>query len=64
MNAVSQLVAVEPFNPMAAYEREREHGRKIEGQLTRACLLLRLACDRGQVVDRDAVRAFLRECAQ
>lgn len=64
MNAETAFAGIKPFNAFAAYEREREHSRKIEAQLLRAMMLLRLAVDRGKVVDPEAVNTFLRECAQ
>jgi len=52
------------FDAFAAYERERDHTRKVEGQLARACLLLRMACDAGKVADTATVRSFIQECGE
>jgi hypothetical protein len=63
MNAISMTIV--PFDSFAAYQREREHSRRMEALLTRSNTLLRMACiNGGKVQDVEAVRAFLRECAE
>lgn len=64
MTVHTEIKAAAPFNPLGAYEREREHARKIEAQLLRATLLLRMACDADRVINKPAVRAFLEEVGQ
>jgi hypothetical protein len=63
MNMVSMTIV--PFDSYSAYQREREHSRRMEALLARSNTLLRMACvNGGKVQDVEAVRAFLAECAR
>ena len=54
------------FNAYAAYERERDHSRRIERDLTRALQLLGMECDRreGRGEDVAHIRAFIERASQ
>lgn len=61
MNAPVKIEGIVPFNPFAAYERERAYSRKVEKMLARACDLLTLECDRREHRGEDVarIRAFV-----
>ena len=60
MNVQAKIV---PFDPVAAYQRERAHARRIEGYLSRALILLSMECRRHELNGEDAsvVRQFIKE---
>lgn len=62
MNAVTPI---KPFDPMAAYQRERQHARLMETRLASACALLRMECDRRAARGEDVshIREFLARAA-
>lgn len=62
MNAISMSIV--PFDAYGAYQREREAHQQTYDRLLRSNMLLRMACDRGKVIDPEAVREFLRECGK
>ena len=63
MNAQTNIV---PFDSYAAYQREREHSRRIEHYLSRALILLAMECGRHELRGEDAsvLRAFIKEAGQ
>lgn len=65
MNAQTAFVAIEPFNPLAAYEREREHSRAMEERLSRALSLLRMECNRRELRGEDVahILSFIAEAS-
>ncbi len=60
MNVQANIV---PFDSYAAYQREREHARRIEQYLSRAIILLSMECGRHELHGEDAslVRQFIKE---
>lgn len=62
---VQTKIEVQPFNPMAAYQREREHSRRIESTLSKALTLLGLECSRRELQGEDVghIRAFIQEAS-
>lgn len=71
MNAVVKIgpqparEAAESFNPIAAYERERAHARKLERTLSKALTLLRMECTRRELRGEDVahIRQFITEAS-
>lgn len=54
---------IAPFNPMAAYQREREYSRKIEATLSNALTLLGVECGRREMRGEDVshIRTFIKD---
>lgn len=61
----ADMSAVMPFNPLAAYERERDHSRRMETYLSKALLLLSMECSRRELRGEDVahIRAFVAEAS-
>lgn len=59
-------ITLHRFNSYAAYQREREHSRKLEQTLGKALELLRLECHRRELRGEDVshIRAFIRGASQ
>ena len=57
---------IEPFDSFAAYIREREHARKIEGLLSNALILLGSTATRLELRGEDMahVRRFIKEASR
>lgn len=55
-----------PFNAMRAYERERDHSRRMETYLAKALLLLSMECSRRELRGEDVshIRAFVSEASR
>lgn len=55
-----------PFNALAAYERERDHSRRMETYLAKALLLLTMECSRRELRGEDVshIRSFVTEASQ
>lgn len=60
MNAQTKVL---PFNPMAAYERERVYSATLERHLSRALMLLSMECSRRELRGEDVahIRRFIAE---
>ncbi len=60
---ISTLV---PFNALKAYERERDHSRRMETYLAKALLLLGMECGRRELRGEDVshIRKFIGEASQ
>ena len=57
---------IEPFDSFAAYNREREHARKIEGLLSKALILLGSTATRLELRGEDMahIRQFITDAGQ
>ncbi len=55
-----------PFDPLAAYERERDHSRRMETYLAKALLLLSMEASRRELRGEEVghIRSFVREASQ
>lgn len=65
MNAVRNFHPAAPFDPLAAYDRERAHARRIEHLLSRSLMLLGMECSRRELRGEDVshIRAFIAEAS-